>query len=111
MRAPRRRSTEELVMAKARAKRATRADNSLDVLRALVEKDPRASDKIILDSFRAAISDRARSESLRDAQEQILIELVQMLKGELKSTKSLRCDQLNAENDGCTKEGPSEHEP
>jgi hypothetical protein len=87
-------------MAKASAKRATRADNSLEVLRALVKKDPRASDEKILDKFRAAISDRARNESLREAQEQILIEVVQMLKAELKSTKSLRPDQLNAENDG-----------
>jgi hypothetical protein len=37
--------------------------------------------------------------SLRDAQEQILIDLIQMLKAESKATKSLRPDQLNAQND------------
>lgn len=87
-------------MAKADARRATTVNNPLEILRALVEKDPRASDKKILDRFRAAISAQALSASLRDAQEKILIDLVRMLKAEQKSTKSLRPDQLDAQNDG-----------
>ena len=87
-------------MAKQATRRSTGADNPLDVLRAIVEKDPRASDQMILDRFRAAISDHARSASLRNAQEQILIDLVQMLKAERRATRSLQPDQLNAENDG-----------
>ena len=86
-------------MAKKAVSRSTGAGNSLEVLRGIVENEPRASDQEILDRFRAAISAHARTASMRDAQEQILIELVQMLKAESKATKSLRPDQLNAEND------------
>ena len=87
-------------MAKTVTRRSTGAGNALDVLRALVEKEPRASDQKILERFRAAISSQSRNASLRDAQEQILIDLVRMLKAERRATKSLRPDQLNAENDG-----------
>ena len=57
-------------------------NNSLEVLRALVEKDPRASDQKILDRFRGKISGQVLSASRRDAQAQIILDLIRMLKAE-----------------------------
>jgi hypothetical protein len=64
-------------------------DNSLELLRTLVEKDPRARSGKILLQFRKTLSDEARSASRRDAQEKVILDLIRMLKAEREGTKSL----------------------